>query len=70
MTRSSIPLQTEVIVQIAHRFRDAAPAVTATIHRYPLRTPAELEQAVDAIHADLWSGIMALLHAQQRAGAP
>jgi len=61
-----IPLQTEIIVQIAHRFRDASPAVSATIRKYPVRTPEELERAIDEVHAEIWRGLLAVMRGVAR----
>jgi len=65
--RNTIPLQTEIIVQVAHRFIDAAPALTCNIHRYPVRSPIELERAIEEIHAVVWQGTLDTIHrASQR----
>lgn len=61
-TLSSIPLQTEVIVSVAFRFRDTAPALHVETRRFPVRTPEELTTAVEEMEAILWGGTLHTIH--------
>lgn len=58
----AIPLDLEIIAQVAFRYRRAEFALpTGWIERFRVRSPAELEHAVDEIHAAVTRGILEIV---------
>lgn len=57
--RLSIPIDAEVIVQIAFRIRRDKFALNhGVFEKYALRTPEELDAAVEAFRDALWAGTL------------
>jgi hypothetical protein len=66
----SIPLDLEIIVSIAYRFRKAQFAEPrGFIERFRVRTPDEMASAVAEVEAAMWSGTLQSIHEAQRGTA-
>lgn len=69
-TTGSIPLDMELIVSVAYRFRRAEFAEPrGFIQRYRVRTSDELTHAVAEVEAAMWTGTLQSVHERLRAGA-
>ncbi len=56
----SIPQDMEIIVNIAYRWRGDALSTSADFGRYPMRSIAELDAAVEAVRDRIVRGLMGL----------
>ena len=66
----SIPLDLEIIVSIAYRFRRAKYAEPrGYIEKFRVRSPAELEHAVAEVESAMWNGTLQSIHEHQRESA-
>lgn len=69
--RSSIPLDLEIIVSIAYRFRKAQLSEPrGFIEKYSVRSPDEMEHAVAEVEAAMWAGTLRSVHDMSSATRP